>query len=209
MLPLLGKMTNENPAERYRLFIAVAVPDSVKTEIEKVQGKLQSVVPSNCVRWTRREQFHLTLKFLGNVEAPRVEELAEALRQTCKDFPALHVQARRIGFFPGPRRPRVIWVGMEDLRGQLSLLQGAVESISSPFTQEKGEGEFAGHVTLGRVKFTQRPHAEALARMALDLADAVFGEWTVEEVELIRSQLSSEGPAYTTIAAARLGGTPR
>ena len=200
-------MTNESSVETYRLFIALPVPERVKAEIERAQGELRRAVPAGCVRWTRREQFHLTLKFLGNVEASRVEALAESLRQACKDFPALPLRARRIGFFPGPRQPRVIWVGMEELRGHLPLLQGAVESLSEPFTQEKSAKGFAGHVTLGRVKFIKRPHAETLAQRALGMADQVFGEWTAEEVELIRSQLSSNGSAYTTIAAARLSGT--
>lgn len=199
-------MTNENAAEAYRLFIAVPIAESVKTEIEKAQDELRRAVPADCVRWTRREQYHLTLKFLGSVGVSNVETLAAMLRQACGSFRALDLKARRIGFFPNAHRPRVIWVGMQDARGQLPLLQSAVESLCEPFTQEKSLKEFSGHVTLGRIKIIKRPQAEALARAALTMADQIFGEWTAGEVELIRSRLSPDGSSYNTIAAAPLQG---
>ena len=56
-------------SEQYRLFVAVAVPDDVKAKMEAAQADLRRVLPDRNVRWARREQFHLTLRFLGDVEA--------------------------------------------------------------------------------------------------------------------------------------------
>src|ERR1039458_2056675 len=92
--------------ERFRLFIAVTIPEEVKAKIAEAQSELRRALPERSVRWTKREQFHLTLRFLGNVDAPRVEALEEALRAACRGFSALWLSARGIGFFPDLRFPR-------------------------------------------------------------------------------------------------------
>ena len=187
--------------ETYRLFIAVTVPEDVKTEIEKTQATLRRALPKECVRWTKREQFHLTLKFLGDVDAQRVEPLTNALRAACQGFPALELRAEQVGFFPDLHRPRVVWVGVKDSQEQLPLVQSAIEAASRDYTQEESPERFTGHVTLGRIKGLRRTEAEALAGLASGLAAQFFGAWTADKVELIRSQLSPEGARHTTLAA--------
>lgn len=189
-----------------RLFVAISLPDSVKDEIEKAQRQLRDGLRGNFVRWTRREQFHLTMRFLGNVAESRVNELSAALREACLNFAALRLRAERIGFFPDMRFPRVAWVGVRDDKDALSRLQSAIEGAVKDFTDERPEKKFAGHVTVGRIPRINRPQAEALAKLASGMSDRFFGEWTANKVELIRSELSSGGSRYTTVAAVSLSG---
>ena len=98
----------------FRLFIAVTIPEEIKAKIEEAQAELRRALPAHGVRWTRREQFHLTLRFLGDVDAARVEPLGEAIRAVCRGFGPLHLRAERVGFFPDLRYPRVVWVGVQD-----------------------------------------------------------------------------------------------
>jgi RNA 2',3'-cyclic 3'-phosphodiesterase len=190
----------------FRLFIALTVPDAVKGTIQKAQEELRRVVPEKAARWTRREQFHLTLKFLGNVPASRVEELVELIRLVCEAFPPLRLRAARIGFFPDARFPRVVWVGMSDLQNRLAALCTAVQSATQPFTKEAPESEFTGHVTLARVKRLQREPAKDLARSAGRFENTMFGEWTVDQIELMRSELLMEGARHSLLAALPLLG---
>ena len=67
--------------EQFRLFIAVTIPEEIKAKIQEAQGELRRALPERAVRWTRREQFHLTMRFLGDVEAARVEALEDMMRQ--------------------------------------------------------------------------------------------------------------------------------
>ena len=196
--------TEAQPAERFRLFIAVRIPEPVKDEIEKAQGALRDALRTNTVRWTTREQFHLTLKFLGNVEAQRAGSLVEALRLACRGFTPLALRARGLGFFPERGFPRVVWAGAQDDKEQLPRLQRAIEETMRDFTTEAAERNFFGHVTLGRIKGIRRPESEALVQAAAGMAQRVFGEWTAGEVELIRSELSPAGAKYTSLAAAML-----
>ena len=193
---------------QFRLFVAVTVPEGVKANMQKTQAELRRVVPQRSVRWARREQFHLTLRFLGDVEAARVEALAEAIGTACRGFGALHLHAERVGFFPDLRHPRVAWVGVRDEAEQLSRLQQTVEAATEGFTTEKKEERFTGHITLARIKGIKRPEAEALGQAALGMADRLFGQWTAYQIELMRSELLPQGARHSTIAAIALADSP-
>ena len=198
-----------NPAEggrpeAYRLFIALPVPEHVKNAIERAQNELREVLSRDRVRWGGRAQFHLTLKFLGNVESRDVEALIQALRLACEGFGNLPLRAGGIGVFPELRRPRVIWAGVHDARERLPQLQRTVESAVAGFTAEEPERAFKGHVTLGRCKTIRRPEVERLATLVTALKKKPLGEWTAESVELVRSEPGAGGSHYTTLAAVPL-----
>lgn len=197
-------MSELNSPDRLRLFIALGIPAEVKERIFEALSELKSAVGEG-VRWTTPEQFHLTLRFLGSVESAQVEALASALGSVCAGFKPLSLRAERIGFFPRPRSPRVVWVGVTDADNELPGLQQAVQAASDAFTKEKPETRFTGHVTLGRVKELTRFHAELLAREAERMHQAVFGTWQAREVELVRSQLSPHGSRYSVLASFPLG----
>jgi 2'-5' RNA ligase len=189
----------------FRLFIAISVPDAVKTEMEKAQAELRRGLPEGCVRWTRREQFHLTLKFLGNVEAQRVETLAGAIRDACQGFTALRLRAERIGCFPDLRFPRVIWAWVHDRQEQLPRLQNAIETATRDFTTETPEERFTGHVTLGRARGIKRREAGVLAKVVAGIVERAFGEWNADRIEIMRSEMSSTGARHSVLNSVELG----
>jgi len=184
----------------FRLFVAIAVPEQVKAGILKAQDQLRRAVPPEAARWTKLEQFHLTLRFLGNVDAAQVDPLVAALHTGCHGFGALRLRAAGIGFFPRPKSPRVIWAGLSDSDERLPALWGTVQSATSAFTAEEPDDHFTGHITLARIKSIRPKAAEGLAAAASELATAIFGEWSANEVELVRSQLSPQGARYSTVA---------
>ena len=194
-------MTESDSPTRFRLFVAIGVPEDVKARILEAQRELRSVLTDEAVRWTRPEQFHLTLRFLGNVEAAQTGPLADALRSALAGFGVLRLRASGIGFFPRPRSPRVVWAGVSEEAGRLPGLWAAVQTATDAFTSEAPEKSFTGHITLARIKSIRPREAEALSSRANDLGQAAFGEWTSAEVEIVRSQLSPKGAQYSTLAA--------
>ena len=198
-------MTDDSSTEKLRLFVAIPMPEAVRTEIVRVQQELQRLVSRDAVRWTKPEQFHLTLRFLGDVPAERVAALQEAVNAVCLGSSALRLRAQGVGFFPNARSPRVIWAGVNDGEGRLVDLQKKIEAAVQPFAEGPSSENFAGHVTIGRVKFLKRPDIEKLAAHAQAIKDRLFGEWTANEVELIRSDLAPTGARHTLLAAIRLG----
>jgi len=190
-----------HPPELFRLFIALTLPDQVKDAIEKTQVELRRSAPAEGIRWTKREQFHLTLKFLGNVGVERLESLKNSLRSACAPFAPFQLRAEGIGFFPNARRLRIIWAGVKDSHGELTQLQNAVEAVSSEFNRGEPKRNFTGHVTLARVKIIKRLEAEALVKKISGVANRFFGEWTADHIELIRSEPLPDGSRYTMLAA--------
>ena len=191
-----------------RLFVAISIPEEIKARIEETQAELRRALPGECVRWAKRGQFHLTLKFLGDVEAPRLEALTDALRLACGTFPELPLRAQGIDFFPDSRIPRVIWAGVRDSDGRLPTVQSAVELAVGGFTRERREEKFAAHVTLGRVQGIRRAQAERMAELAAATADRFFGAWTAGAIEVIRSELLPGGARYTALSVIPLARFP-
>ena len=195
--------------EALRLFISLSVPEAVKQSIEAAQTELRRVATDNAARWTRREQFHLTLRFLGNVPVNQLEELVEQSRLAARTFGPLHLTAQRLGFFPNAKLPRVVWAGISDRDNQLTELWRSIQSAVEPFTKEPPERQFKAHVTLGRINRLRRPEAVELAKTAAQFDNQSFGHWTASQLELMRSELSPTGARHSELAAIPLLGASR
>lgn len=197
-------MANDNPAGHLRLFVAIALPETVRDEILRAQRELQPLVPREAARWSRPDQLHLTLRFLGNVPVEAVEGLKQSVEAVCRNAPPLSLRAQGVGFFPNSHSPRVIWVGIGDREKRLVDLQQRLEMAVGPFSPEPGEKNFTGHVTLGRLKKPRPCEVRDLAARAQLFETQMFGNWMAHEVEIIRSELSSLGARYTSLAVFRL-----
>lgn len=197
-------MAAENPPAFLRLFIAIAVPPEVRREIGRAQGRLQRNCPPGVVRWTRPEQFHLTLKFLGDVPADQVPALEKSTAAVCAGLPALGLSARGIGFFPGAKKPRVIWVGASDGAGRLSDLHGKLDEALRWLAPTERSEKFAGHITLGRFKPGHHAAIPRLLELAGEIHQRHFGDWLAGEVEIIRSELTAAGADHVPLASFQL-----
>jgi 2'-5' RNA ligase len=194
-------MAQISSPKQLRLFIAALLPENIKAAIEKAQAQLRQVEMRDPPRWTRREQLHLTLKFLGNVDENRTAALEAALRNVCDTCAPLQMRAKGVGFFPEPRFPRVVWVGITDAGNQLESLWHGIQSATDGFTIEKAVKTFTGHVTLARIRHIRRNEAESLSGAAVSLKDTCLGEWVMSNIDLMRSELSSEGARHRSLAS--------
>lgn len=192
----------------WRLFVALQVPADVRDALQSVSSDLRRALRDARIAWAKPEQLHLTLKFLGNVDAERVSALVSGLRAACAGFAPLRLQATGLGFFPNSRSPRVIWVGVDDRDQHLGELQASIETALQDFTAEKPDSRFHGHLTLGRVKDMRREDAETLVARAAALKARVLGEWPADSVDLMRSELSPQGARHTLVEAVPLAAGP-
>lgn len=94
----------------------------------------------------------------------------------------------------------MVWVGVRDLDGRFEPLWQAIQSATQPFTKEAPEPNFTGHVTLARLNRFTPAEAEALASAAGKFEETLFGEWTANRLELMRSELSSQGARHSVLA---------
>lgn len=198
--PVAGRARGTAPVseESWRLFFAVQVPEVVKDELQQAQAGLQRAGLSGA-RWTPREQLHLTLRFLGNVEARRLDDLLVAARVVCGGFLPLALRAAQIGFFPHERPPRVAWAGVKGNEAQLGALQHQLQQATLSFTSEPPDPRFVAHITLARVKTVSRSTSRELQASARRLGKREFGAWTATGVALMRSELGAQGAHHSEV----------
>ncbi len=189
-----------------RAFIAVKIEPTLLAEVGRVQRKIETAVPANSVRWTRPDQIHLTLKFLGEVPGEKLEELARSLQRACADGPALPLSLEGAGCFPGPRNPRVVWVGIAGEVEGLRQLQARIELHTAAFGAPPEEREFRPHLTIGRVKARDGRTARRIGEAIQTAKVEQLGEWTVREVVLFQSQLTPQGALHAERAVVPLAG---
>jgi 2'-5' RNA ligase len=190
--------------ETVRTFVAIELSPDVLRKIGALQARIKDEVPPGLVRWVRPEGIHLTLKFLGDVSADRLDAIAEAMQAACAPHPPFSLSIGGMGVFPNPRRPRVVWIGVEEPGGTLLRLQRDVERAISPLGFPAERRRFSPHLTLGRVKQGRTAaELEALGQYTTH-ARVRIGEMAVDAVYLMRSDLRPTGAVYSELAAAVL-----
>lgn len=184
-----------------RLFIAMNFPAPLRRSIAAIGTDLErSGVPA---RWVDSSAVHLTLKFLGQVPTARVEGVSLALDEIASAAEPVLLRFEGVGAFPSPRRPGVIWVGIES-GPRLRLLHDALDRRMADFGVARETRPFRPHVTLGRVDRDSGPGEfrdfEKKARsLRLDT------EIEIRQIDLVESRLRASSPEYRLIHAARLG----
>ena len=186
--------------EVIRAFIAIELPDSLRASLGKLQTGLQDQVPARTVRWVAPRGIHLTLKFLGSTRVDQIEGIAGDLTKACAPLPSFTYSVGGLGCFPNPRRPRVIWVGIQEPAGALSGLQGAIDEACSQWGFKREERAFHPHLTLGRTRdrISSRER-RAIGDLVLETDAPSLGTVVAEGISLIRSDLRPGGAVYTTL----------
>jgi 2'-5' RNA ligase len=193
--------------DMYRLFIAIPLPKPLLKRLGDVQYRLQGKVPHRSVRWVGADGIHLTLKFLGDTPTDRISTIQEALSVVARNAPTCELAVERLGCFPSPRRPRVLWVGVQEPTGRLKALWNAVEEVMTAVGYKPERHGFSPHLTVGRVRRQSSPGD--LQQIGEAITSTTVGQlavFTVDRFELIRSVLKPTGAEYTTLATFPLHG---
>jgi 2'-5' RNA ligase len=188
-----------------RTFIAIELDDELRDNLGRLQAGLRDRLSPRSVRWVRPEGIHLTLKFLGDTPVDKLEEIQAALARAASEAGPFTVTVGGLGCFPNPRRPRVVWVGLQEVTGRLKQLRDAVEDHVAPLGFPTERRAFSPHLTLGRV---QRNASKSEVREVGELVTATqigtIDEMAVTAVSYIKSDLKPSGAVYTTLLEAEL-----
>jgi 2'-5' RNA ligase len=185
------------PDESWRLFVAIELPASLRARVHDHIDRLRHTVPDARVSWAREENFHLTLKFLGDTPVSKVAALSTAIERAAAKVPPFDANVGGCGAFPLRGQPRVLWLGIGDPTGRLAKLSHALEDECDQAGFGPEVRPFHPHLTVARLR---RPHgAHRLAEVHKEMGfDPV--PFSVRDLCLIRSELSSEGSRYTVVA---------
>ncbi len=178
-----------------RLFVAVKVPDELGKRLADMERRLAATGAD--VKWVPESNFHLTLKFLGNVDEARVKAVWEALAPAVSRVQAFDVCLAGAGAFPNKRRASVIWAGIRSGAEQIKALAQRVEDALEKIGFERESRPFKAHLTLGRARSPR--NADKLGEMLDAMKAEEVGTFTVSAITLVKSDLRPSGPVYTTI----------
>jgi 2'-5' RNA ligase len=180
-----------------RAFIAIEVPAQMQRAIADSTAALKSALPKPLIRWVVPQNVHLTLKFLGDVSPASLEKLVEILEEEVCSYSMFSLSVGGLGTFPSPRRPRVIWIGLETPPALQALWRG-VETVAARLGFTPEERPFSAHLTIGRVG--QNASALDLQRIRSMLESTkvgTLGTFRVEAVHIFKSDLLPGGSVYT------------
>lgn len=186
---------NSSLPEKMRVFVAIPVPPPLIQRLKSLIGELKPL--NGDVKWVRPESIHLTLKFLGNVPAKRLNEIFAAVAAASSGIEPFALVARNLGAFPSLTRPRVFWVGFDDSgREALAHLQARIEQAMVDLGFPEENRPFTPHLTLGRVRSPKnlKPLIETFSRLSFQPVPM-----PVDRVQVMRSQLRREGAHYTVL----------
>jgi 2'-5' RNA ligase len=192
--------------ETKRLFVAIFPPAPIVASLQAAVAQLGERLPPRAIRWTRPDQIHLTLYFLGAIAATRLPEIQSALRAACAGHRPHTVRAIGLGCFPNPSRPRIIWAG---LAADLRPVEDLKKAINAAFLACGCVGEdhpFHPHLTVGRVAELNAARRRQVAEALAGEPERDFGQWEVERVDLMQSVLSPQGAAYSVLQSILLEG---
>jgi len=199
-----------------RVFLAVELSHALQAELALVQQELKHRIEPEMKRdvrisWAQPASIHLTLKFLGDMDEQVIDPLLVAVEQAIGRQIPVNVPLERLGAFPRPQSPRVLWVGPSENweRGaeakRIAETHGAIEQACEGLGFLRETKPFSPHLTLARIKVGERQVGVALAKGGVLDRPISLGSLAVESVVLMKSELKPTGSVYTKLWEVKIG----
>lgn len=184
--------------KRHRIFIAINLPNEVKKQLNRYSEKW----PDLPCRWTKKDNLHVTLVFLGELTDVELADVCVAVKDVSVRHQAFDILLNKVSFGP-ENKFKYIWVSGEKSK-ELQNLKNELEGQILEKVRFKPEGRgFAPHITLARVsewEIKQRDPEEIP-----DISENLDLFFTVESIEVMESELKKGGPVYTVLESHTLG----
>ncbi|HKA25191.1 MAG TPA: RNA 2',3'-cyclic phosphodiesterase [Candidatus Eisenbacteria bacterium] len=177
-----------------RVFVAVFPPNGIQDRLFALIERVRR--PADGMSWVKRDNLHYTLRFLGELEAPRAVAVCRAGNEAVRGMAPFTARLGAAGAFPNFRQPRVLWIGMAEGGPELELMAASLDEALRREGFGGPERPFAPHLTLGRVR---DPGAGSRAAEALR-EEGVEGSFSIGAMTVVQSKLHPRGSIYTPLA---------
>ena len=201
------RVRRDAASETWRLFVAIELPAAAIEEIASFINGMPSG-PAENVRWTPRDNVHLTLQFLGDTDPKVVGKVQRTIAEVAANSGPMMLELGEIGAFPEFRNPKILWVGLSGEVRRLVQLQGRIEGAMRALEYEPERRSFTPHITVGRAvrDLDQQQAGDVGFSWRRSQLPRQRAQVPVTEVVLFRSRLQIGGPVYEKLFAAKLGG---
>jgi RNA 2',3'-cyclic 3'-phosphodiesterase len=180
--------------EKIRTFLSLNIETSLIKSLEAIQNNVKEGLKDHKVKWEDPAKLHMTLRFLGDVGREKLDDLIFTLERLKPDFESIKFTTLSLGFFPNPRYPNVVFIGMEEEGDNSSKLVEFIDKIIFNFGI-KPEKRFVPHITLGRFRKDKRIKIDKPVEVNVKPIEIEFVSFY-----LMRSILTPEGSVYETIS---------
>lgn len=187
---------------RHRIFIAINLPEDVKKQLVNYQTKWLELP----CRWTKKENLHITLAFLGYLSDEELLEVLKITKEVATRNSSFSINLNKICYGP-PKKlpPRMVWVEGEKSE-ELGKLQKYLENSLSTASIGGLKSEirpYSAHITLGRIRTWEFRRMEPEERPEIN--EDIDLSFEVNSIEVMESKLKRGGPEYTVLESALLG----
>lgn len=184
-----------------RLFVSVDLPPRLEPKVRDLQSYLRGTRAD--LTFTKPQQAHLTMKFIGNTSEDRIDDVADVLDEAAATVEPFRVELGGTGVFPSRDYVSVVWIGVREGAEELTRLHDELEQR----TVERGladeaEHDYKPHVTLGRMG-SGRGKSEVL-KFVDEKQDVTLGSFEASRLRLKSSVLRDDGSVHDTVYEAEL-----
>lgn len=198
----------------HRIFLALNLPDSAKKKLLEYQKNVKELftpyhpdeggIGSGPARWSRPENLHVTLVFLGNTSTEELEEVKRAAAAVAQRHQPFSLSFSEIVYGPTPNKPRMVWAVGRPPKELLSLQRDLEHALASSkilsFVPEKHP--FSLHLTLARLKEFEFRGLDPEERP--QIKEDISVEAHISSIEIMESKLKRSGTEYTTVESVPL-----
>lgn len=188
-----------------RLFVAAHLPEKIKDSLITWIHRIQAKFPGENLRYSPKENLHITLKFLGSVEEKMIPDLVSVLASSVENIEKFELQLENVGVFPNEQTPRVLWVGVSGNTERLKDLAQTIEERCADLGFPRENRPFSPHLTLIRTpKKSQKSSGHKLLQIASKETFPPTPLFSVDQIHLMESILSAQGSKYIPLESFEL-----
>ena len=180
-----------------RIFIAIDISDAARAACAAHIDQLRRQFPKVRVGWERPEKLHITLKFLGPTDEPTLAKLNEHLKSFASNLSPGRLQLSHAGVFPNNHKPRIFWIGVDDLNSFAGNAVAGVERAAVEVGFDADDRRFTPHITIGRVRDPAAARDVADSHLSAQVEPV---EFEVDSLVVYESKLLPTGSVYSVVS---------
>jgi 2'-5' RNA ligase len=186
--------------KKHRVFIAINLPEEIKKEL----GFYAEKWPELPARWTRKDNLHITVEFLGDLTDEELADACQIAGEVAKRHTPFSLVLNKVLYGP-PKKfpPRMVWVQGEKSEELAELKNELQEYLVEKIKFRPDEKAISTHITLARISEWEFKKFDIDERPEID--EGIDLSFTVESIEVMESELTREGPRYTILESHILG----
>ncbi|MCX7957679.1 MAG: RNA 2',3'-cyclic phosphodiesterase [Deltaproteobacteria bacterium] len=181
--------------EFIRTFIAIEPDEKAKERLLSFLDKARKAVRGD-ISWTRKENLHFTLKFLGEIPKVKITEIEHLIQTISERHSVFNIGIGGVGFFPDIRKPRIFWAGIKSGQDELMSLAQDIENDCEYLGFAREKREFKAHITIARIR---DPRIKSDNTLLEKLSQEDICSFSADRIILYRSDLLPAGAKYTVL----------